>query len=218
MAKKITLIAQNLERYIIYSLIIMMAVVLILATIDLAWSIIRTVISPPFLMLEFGDVLDLFGIFLLVLIGIELLDTIKVYFRRNVVHVEVVVLVAIIAMARKIIVLEMGDYEPLTLIGVGFIVLTLAITYYLLKRLGCEMINFRRLPESSRKIIADEIRESKKIIAGNEMIDLTDLADQVEDYTRETEKKKRPGEPGSPDKPEPDTDAPESGNPDKPCT
>ena len=46
------------------------------------------------------------GGFLLVLIGIELLDTIKAYFRENTIHVEIVILLAIIAIARKVILLD----------------------------------------------------------------------------------------------------------------
>ena len=46
------------------------------------------------------------GGFLLVLIGVELLDTIKAYFLENAIHVEIVVLLAIIAIARKVILLD----------------------------------------------------------------------------------------------------------------
>jgi uncharacterized membrane protein (DUF373 family) len=112
MAKKVQTFSQKAERFIIYALVVMMATVLVLATIELAYHIIMSVITPPILLLNFDDILDLFGIFLLVLIGIELLDTIKIYFKRNIVHVEVVVLVAIIAISRKVIVLEVGDYPP----------------------------------------------------------------------------------------------------------
>ena len=75
--------------------------------------------------------MDLFGIFLLVLIGIELLDTIKVYLRRNVIHVEVVVLVAIIAMARKVVVLKVEELSGDVVIGIGILILAIAISYFL---------------------------------------------------------------------------------------
>ncbi len=171
MVKKIQSFAQRLERLIIYSLIVMMAVVLIFATIELAYHIIKTLIQPPFLLLDFEELLDLFGIFMLVLIGIELLDTIKIYFKRNVVHVEVVVLVAIIAVSRKIIVLEPTEYDPVSLIGIAFIIIALAFSYFLLKRLGCEMINLSDRPKSSRKKITDEIREIRKILSTGRVVD-----------------------------------------------
>ena len=169
MGKSIQNFAQRAERIIIHALIIMMAIVLVLATIELAYNIVLSIINPPLFLLEFGELLDLFGIFLLVLIGIELLDTIKVYFKRNVVHVEVVVLVAIIAISRKVIVLEPGDYEPGTLIGIGIIILALAISYFLIKKLGCELVSISQLPKTSQEVIKDELKETGKLLSGDDI-------------------------------------------------
>ncbi len=47
---------------------------------------------------------EIFGFFMLILIGIELLETIRAYLVENVVHVEVVIEVALIAIARKVII------------------------------------------------------------------------------------------------------------------
>ena len=188
MVKKIQSFARRAERIIIHALIIMMSIVLVLATIELAYNIILTMIKPPALLLDFEEVLDLFGIFLLVLIGIELLDTIKIYFKRNVVHVEVVVLVAIIAIARKVIVLEPMDYEPATLIGIGAIILALAISYFLIKRLGCEMVSIKKLPKTSQKVIKDEINETKKILSGGDVrVDLSDTSEETKDVKSDPE-------------------------------
>jgi len=44
------------------------------------------------------------------------------------------VLVAIIALARKIIILDLSKYTPMVLFALGFLVLVLGITYYLVKR------------------------------------------------------------------------------------
>jgi uncharacterized membrane protein (DUF373 family) len=173
--KKIT---RYVEKLIIHALIVMMAGVLILATIELGYFLISTIIQSRSLLINLDNLLDLFGIFLLVLIGIELLDTIKVYFKENVVHVEVVVLVAIIAISRKVIVLEPKDYEPETLIGIGLIILALSISYFLIKRLGCEMVSIKKLPESSQNIIKDEIKETKNILGKDDVkIDLSQPAE-----------------------------------------
>ena len=58
-------------------LIGMMAGVVVLAVADLAWVLVEGVISPPVVLLDVDELLDLFGMFLLVLIGIELLETLK---------------------------------------------------------------------------------------------------------------------------------------------
>jgi len=95
-----------IQKVIIYSLIVLMTAVLILATIELGYYIFSYVMESDYAIINLNQLMDLFGIFMLVLIGIELLDTIKVYLKENVMHVEVVVLVAIIAVARKVVVLK----------------------------------------------------------------------------------------------------------------
>ena len=51
------------------------------------------------------------------------------------VHVEIIFLVAIIAITRKVIILDVKMMEPLTSIGVASIILALSIGYYLLKKI-----------------------------------------------------------------------------------
>lgn len=121
---------------IIYTLIVLMSGVLILATIELGYYLIKSVIESNFALIDLDQLMDLFGVFMLVLIGIELLDTIKVYLKENVVHVEVVVLVAIIAVARKVVVLKIEAIEGTTVIGIAFIIVALAVAYYLIKKAG----------------------------------------------------------------------------------
>jgi uncharacterized membrane protein (DUF373 family) len=90
--------------------------------------------------LNTDEMIRVLGAFLLVLIGVELLDTIKAYFVENTIHVEIVVLLAIIAVARKVILLEPPkvitfDYG-FELMGIGVIVVGLAASYYLIKKAG----------------------------------------------------------------------------------
>ena len=122
------------EKIITVSLIIMMAVVILLATIELGWIIIKDIISPPILLLEMNEMLDIFGLFLLVLIGIELVETIKAYLSERVIRVEVVIIVALIAISRKVIILDVKELSSLTLIGIAAIILALSTGYYLLKK------------------------------------------------------------------------------------
>lgn len=122
------------EKIVIGALMVMMALVLLLATADLGYLIITDIIRPPVLLLEVKDLLDIFGLFLLVLIGIELLDTIKTYLFEHLIRVEVVFMVALIAVARKIIILDIMAFPSLTLVGIGVIVFALAAGYYLIRR------------------------------------------------------------------------------------
>ena len=122
------------EKIILTSLVGMMAVVVALATIELGWVIVKDIITPPVFLLEINELLDIFGLFLLVLIGLELLDTIKSYLAEHKLHVEIVLVVAMIAIARKVIILDTEKLSALTLIGIGVIILALTIGYYLVRQ------------------------------------------------------------------------------------
>lgn len=125
---------RNFEKLIAVVLIIMMSVVILFATIDLGWIIIKDIISPPIFLLDINELLEVFGLFLLVLIGIELVETIKAYLSERVIRVEVVIIVALIAISRKVIILDVKELSSLTLIGIATIILALSAGYYLLKK------------------------------------------------------------------------------------
>jgi len=125
---------KTFEKIVVLSLIVMMVLVISLAVIELAWIIIQDLIEPPFLLLETNDLLDIFGFFLLILIGVELLETIKAYLSEHVVHVEIVLEVALVAVARKVIILDVKELSSLTLIGIAAVIIALAAAYYLEKR------------------------------------------------------------------------------------
>jgi uncharacterized membrane protein (DUF373 family) len=127
-------ILKRFERITIQALMLMMAVVVGLATIDLAWILIKDIVQPPILILSVEELLELFGLFMLVVIGIELLETImKTYLTQGQPHYEVVLSVAIIAIARKVIILDLKDMDSLTLIGIASIVVALTVGYFLMK-------------------------------------------------------------------------------------
>jgi uncharacterized membrane protein (DUF373 family) len=64
-----------------------------------------------------------------------LLETImKTYLTHGLPHYEVVLSVAIIAIARKVIILDMKQVESLSLLGVAAIIIALTAGYFLMKR------------------------------------------------------------------------------------
>jgi len=74
--------------------------------IDLVWLLYDSLFITTPALIESRELIAVLGAFLLVLIGVELLDTIKAYFHENAIHVEIVMLLAIIAVARKVILLD----------------------------------------------------------------------------------------------------------------
>lgn len=125
---------KQFEKTVIIILIAMMILVVLLATVELGWIIVKDIISPPIILLEISELLEIFGFFLLVLIGVELLETIKAYLISKVVHVEIVLEVALIAIARKVIILDLEKYENLTVIGMAGLILAVAVAFYVVRR------------------------------------------------------------------------------------
>jgi uncharacterized membrane protein (DUF373 family) len=133
-------IVNKYEKIVYVVLMALLMFVLAASLIDLVWYIYQSLTNEPLYLLEAHELITVLGAFLLVLIGVELLDTIKSYFSENTIHVEIVVLLAIIAIARKVILLDLtttsGIDFGIELIGIGVIVIGLAGGYYLIKKAG----------------------------------------------------------------------------------
>ena len=83
---------------------------------------------------EFAYFRQVFGAFLLILIGVELMRTVVTYLERHELHVEVVFTVAMIAIARHAIDIDIENVEPVALVGMGALILALTLGYYLYRR------------------------------------------------------------------------------------
>ena len=128
-------ILKKYEKFMFQVLMVMMAIVLGLATVDLGWLIIKDIMEPPLILLSVNQLLDIFGLFMLVLIGIELLETImKTYITQGQPHYEIVLSVAIIAIARKVIILDLKKVDSLSLIGIASIIVALTLGYFFMKK------------------------------------------------------------------------------------
>jgi uncharacterized membrane protein (DUF373 family) len=133
-------IVDKFEKFVYAALMALLMLVLIGSLVDLVWLLYTALFSESPALLETHELIAVLGAFLLVLIGVELLDTIKAYFKENAIHVEIVVLLAIIAIARKVILLDPTGMSAnefgFELIGIGVIVIGLAGGYYLIKKAG----------------------------------------------------------------------------------
>ncbi len=121
--------------YIVYvTLIVFLAVLLLFTLLELGWLLFVSLFVNSIYRLESHELFNFFGYFLLILIGLELLGTIKVYLSRREFHVETIILVAIIAIARRVILV--GQETPGELIGIALVIIALCGGYYLVHRAG----------------------------------------------------------------------------------
>lgn len=89
-------------------------------------------IAEPIKSLQDG-LFNIFGGFLLILLGLELINTIKTFSEENHIKIESIVAVAIIATTRHLITLDYHHADPSAIFGIGFVVFTLILGYVLLK-------------------------------------------------------------------------------------
>lgn len=115
------------------TLLVLMAIVVTLATIDLGWVIFKAIVAPPFLRLDVNELLGLFSAFFLVLIGVELLETVKIYVTEKTVHVELIIAVGLVALARKVIILDPKELDGASLAGIAAVIAALAGAYYVVR-------------------------------------------------------------------------------------
>ena len=125
---------RSFETGIIIFLVFLMMIVVGLSALELAVMLWEQMRKPPYLLLNFEEILEVLGFFMMVLIGLELLETIKNYLTQHALHVEVVILVAMIAISRKIIILDVKEITPQSMMGIAFLLLSLAVSYFLIKK------------------------------------------------------------------------------------
>jgi uncharacterized membrane protein (DUF373 family) len=70
---------------------------------------------------------------LMVLLGLELLETLKTYFSERHIRIEVILVVAMIAVGRHVIRVDFGHTDGFTLLGLAGLILALSAGYFLVK-------------------------------------------------------------------------------------
>ncbi|MDF7808771.1 phosphate-starvation-inducible PsiE family protein [Pontiellaceae bacterium B12219] len=122
------------EHLIVLILMIFMMIAVFLSTIEVGVILWQQMLEPPLMLLNVKEMMEVFGFILMVVIGLELLETIKAYLDKRVIHVEVVLLVALVAVARKIIILDYYEITPEMLLSIAALVLALSAGYFVVKR------------------------------------------------------------------------------------
>lgn len=123
-----------IESALIFGILAVISLTLVLAFVDIVYEIQQKILMPPKFIIDAGGLMDLFSLLLVLLIGLELLETVKAYLKEDIVHVEFIILVAIIAIARKVIVWDFKKYSHEELLSLAAMIAGLGITYFLIKK------------------------------------------------------------------------------------
>jgi uncharacterized membrane protein (DUF373 family) len=120
---------------------VLLIVVVALSTVDLGFLIAQDIWKPPRFLIPVQGLLEIFSFFLVILIGVELLETLKAYVKKDVIHVRLVLEVALIAMARKVIILELNSVTALTLFGMAALISALGVAFYFERKAHREQLD-----------------------------------------------------------------------------
>jgi uncharacterized membrane protein (DUF373 family) len=131
----------RVQKFTVLALAAMLCLVVILSTLHLGVLIADEIWQPPRFLIRVQGLLEIFGYFLLVLIGVELIETLKAYLKKDVIHIRVVLEVALIAMARKVIVEEPNTVPSLTLFGIAALILALGIAFHVERQARRETVH-----------------------------------------------------------------------------
>jgi uncharacterized membrane protein (DUF373 family) len=130
MLKKI----ERIEAIIVYFLVFLLLFSLILGSLNLGLIVLRGIIKSPIFLIDSNTLFQSFGHFLTIVIGLELLKSIKSYLVLGAIDPLFVVEVAIIALGNKLITMDITHIDPNLLIGIGVIIIGLSALYLSLKK------------------------------------------------------------------------------------
>jgi uncharacterized membrane protein (DUF373 family) len=123
---------EHFERIVSRVLSIALVIVIMVAIADLIIYLFNELRSEPIGFFN-TTIIQIFGVFLNILIALELLENITAYLQKQVLHVELVIVTSLIAVARKIIIFDFTKYSGGELIALGVAILALSISYLLVR-------------------------------------------------------------------------------------
>ncbi len=118
-------------RFSVRCLAVLMTMVILWGVLDVAWEIFEKLRTPPVMLMTISDILATFGAFMAVLIAIEIFINITIYLRDDVIHVKIVMATALMAIARKVIILDFSLVSPEYMFATAALVFAMSIGYWL---------------------------------------------------------------------------------------
>ncbi len=121
-------------RMAVRALAVLMTGVIVFGVADVCYVLYRRLMSEPVGFLEITDILATFGAFMAVLIAVEIFVNIVSYLRDDVIHVRIVLATALMAIARKVIILDYSTTGPQYIYATAAVVAAMALAYWLVLR------------------------------------------------------------------------------------
>jgi uncharacterized membrane protein (DUF373 family) len=128
----------TIENLVSKVLSVALIIVIIVSLYDLVVILIKDLFTTEPMGFFSKTLIEIFGLFLNILIALELLENVTGYLRKHIIQVELVVVTALIAISRKVIIFDANKYDKEDLIALTFGTLALAASYWLIKKVNRE--------------------------------------------------------------------------------
>jgi uncharacterized membrane protein (DUF373 family) len=127
---------ERFEHIIAIILSIIISVIVILALAQLVRDVYNELILNALNPLDHKVFKTIFGMIMTLLIAMEFKHSILTVLRRNahIVQARAVIIIALLALSRKLIIMDFSVVKPEKLVALGLVILVLGIVYYFLKK------------------------------------------------------------------------------------
>ena len=124
---------EQIETLVAKVLSIAMVGVVLVSVVDLCIFLFQEIITEPRGFFS-TTLIEIFGLFLSILVALEVLENITAYLKKHIVQVELVIVTSLTAVARKIIIFDFSKSTGNELIALAVAIFTLSISYWLVRR------------------------------------------------------------------------------------
>ncbi|MBK4730246.1 phosphate-starvation-inducible PsiE family protein [Oxynema sp. CENA135] len=128
-------VIENIQNIVAKILSLVMIVVILVAVFDLIIFLGNMLFFSRTEFIE-KQLFEIFGLFLNLLISIEILENITAYLKKHTLQVELVIVTSLIAVARKIIIFSFEKYSGTDLLGLGIAIFALSIGYWIIRQMN----------------------------------------------------------------------------------
>lgn len=156
---KLNHVAEGCERFAVAALIVLLIVTILCGTGLVAWSIIEDIWHLERITAEPKVLFDTFGLFVAVLVGIELLRILRHLLQAHEINTTLVVQTALIALCNKVITLNLSETKWTTVVGVTGLILSLTAASYVLE--GGRRRPLRRIAQNRLDADLDHVNRAE---------------------------------------------------------
>ena len=141
---------QRFESAVAFVLTLVVGLIILVALYRLTFSVVAGLVAGVLDPLDHNVFQTVFGEILTLLIALEFNHTLQYVVTReqSVIQTKVVLLIALLAMARKFIILDLGQVSPGQMLGLAAITLVLGATYWLMRERDDRVADIREEPST----------------------------------------------------------------------